>query len=142
MAEKVKFVNELKLDFDQRHRSKRLDIKRIGWVARFFRLQVGDVKAWRTANGIHVKIWVKEKLHPLFAVLVQSLMGDDYARCAYNACRVLNLMANPSKHGYPPIAFDCWNVLYYKKVTKGEVVSQEKFDEKLTEKLRRELIGK
>jgi len=135
---KVKFTNELKLDFDQKHRSKRLDIKRIGWVARFFRLTVEDVEAWRTAKGIHVKITLKEKLHPLFAVLVQSLMGDDYARCAYNACRVLNLMANPQK--YSDIAHDLWNVLFYKKLVQGEVVSQEKYDPKLTRKLRKELI--
>jgi hypothetical protein len=135
---KVKFTNELKLDFDQKHRSKRLDIKRIGWIARFFRLTVQDVEAWRTAKGIHVKITLKEKLHPLVAVFIQSLMGSDYAREAYNGCRVLNLMANPQK--YNDIAHECWNVLYYKKLVQGEVVSQEKYDPKLTRKLRKELM--
>jgi hypothetical protein len=137
MAEKLKFTDELMLDFDQKHKSKRMDIKRIGWIVRFCRLTVEDVKAWRTANGIHVRIQLKEKLHPLIAVLIQSLMGDDYARCAYNACRVLNLTVNPDK--YSDTAHETWNVLYYKKLFEGEVVSQEKFDGKLTEKLRREL---
>jgi hypothetical protein len=138
MAEdKIKFVNELKLDFDQKYRSKRMDIKRVGWIARFCRLTVEDVKAWRTANGIHVRIQLKENLHPLIAVLIQSLMGDDYARCAYNACRVLNLTVNPDK--YSDTAHETWNVLYYKKLVQGEVVSREKFDPKLTNKLRKEL---
>jgi len=138
MAGKIEFTNELKLDFDQRHRSKRLDIKRIGWVARFLRLTVEDVQAWRTANGVHVRIWIKERLHPLLVVLIQSLMGDDYARCAYNAVRVLNLMAYPDRYG--EVAHECWNVLYYKKLVGGRVASEEKPDPKLTRRLRDELI--
>lgn len=134
---KVKFTNELKLDFDQKHRSKRIDVKRIGWVARFFRLTVLDVKAWRTANGVHVRIWLREKLHPLVAVLLQSLMGDDYARCSYNACRVLNLTANPDR--YSETAHELWNVLFYKKLVDGRVASVEVYDPKLTGRLRREL---
>jgi hypothetical protein len=131
---------ELKLDFDQKHKSKRLDIKRIGWIARFFRLTVEDVKGWRTTNGIHVRIWIKENLHPVVTVVMQSLMGDDYARCAYNACRVLNLTVNPDK--YSDVAHEIWNVLFYRKYVEGKVASQEVFDPKLTRKLIEELIGK
>jgi hypothetical protein len=135
---KIPFTNEIKLDFDQKHRSKRLDVKRIGWVARFCRLTVEDVKAWRTSNGIHVRIKIKEKLHPLIAVLIQSLMGDDYARCSYNAVRVLNLMKHPER--YSETAKGLWNVLFYRKYVGGKIASEEKFDKRLTSRLRRELV--
>jgi hypothetical protein len=128
-------MSELKLDFDKKNK---LDIKRIGWVSRFCRLTVKDVKAWKTKNGIHIRIWIKEKLHPLIVVLIQSLMGSDYARECYNACRVLNLTINPEK--YSKTAHEIWNVLFYKKIYKGKVVSEEKFDKKLTKKLKKELV--
>lgn len=131
-------VNVLKLDFEEGNPQKSMSIPRIGWVARFCRLTVEDVRAYRTAKGVHVVVRVREPLHPLIAVLIQSLMGSDYAREAYNAVRVLNLMASPDK--YDAVAHDCWNVLYYKKLVGGRVASEERFDPELTEALRRELI--
>ena len=134
----VRPVNVLKLDFDQRNPQKRLSIPRIAWVARFCRLTVEDVRAYRTANGVHVVIRVREPLHPLIAVLVQALMNSDYARECYNAVRVLNLMSSPEKYG--DVAHDCWNVLYYKKLVRGEVASEERPDPRLTRRLRRALL--
>jgi hypothetical protein len=136
----MRYTDELKLDFEQKNPQKRLSINRVKFVAQILRLKIVGAEAYRTANGIHISLKTAEKMHPIFAVQVQTLMNSDYARESYNVIRTYNLTMK--KHRYPPTAFDCWNVLYYKKVTKGEVVSQEKFDEKLTEKLRRELIGK
>lgn len=137
MAE-LRPVNVLKLDFEQENPQKSMSVPRMAWVAKFCRLTVQDVKAYRTRKGIHVVIRVREALHPLIAVLIQSLMGSDYAREAYNAVRVINLMSSPDK--YDKVAHDCWNVLYYKKLVGGEVASEERFDPKLTEELRRALI--
>ena len=133
-------MSEIKLDFEQKNPQKKMNVKRIAWIARFFRLAVRDVKAWRTKNGIHVKIWIKEKLTPIMTVLIQVHMGDDYARSAYNTVRVLNLMANPEN--YSQTAHELFNVLFYKKLVKGEVASEERYDAKLTKKLRTELIEK
>ncbi|MEM2946277.1 MAG: hypothetical protein QXI87_08030 [Thermoproteota archaeon] len=132
----MKWVNELKLDYEQKNPQKRLSIKRVGFIARKLRLTVKDVKAWRTANGIHVRITTKEKMHPITAVLIQALMGSDYAREVYNAIRTYNL----NRGGYSETAEEVWNVLFYKKLVKREVASQEKNDDKLTKKLMKELI--
>jgi hypothetical protein len=134
---KIPSTNEIKLDFD-RHEGQRLDVKRISWVAKFCRLTVENVEAYKTAHGVHVKIRLREKLHPLIVVLIQSLMGSDWKRESYNACRVLNLMKHPEK--YSETAKGLWNVLYYKKLVKGKVVSKERFDPRLTRKLKKELI--
>lgn len=131
-------VNELKLDFDQRHPQKRMSVPRMKYIARLMRLPVEDVKAYRTAHGVHVTVRLREPVHALVAVLLQSLLGSDYGKEAFCAIRVLNLMASPDK--YDKVARDCWNVLFYKKLVKGQVVSEEKFDPKLTRKLRRALI--
>jgi hypothetical protein len=134
----VKWTNELKLDFDQKNPQKRLSIPRIKFVLNLLRLPIKNVEAFRTTNGIHVKIQLKKKVHPITAVLIQALCNSDYAREAYNTIRVYNLTLNPQK--YSDIAHECWNVLYYKKLVQGEVVSQEKYDPKLTRKLRKELM--
>jgi len=134
----VKWTNELKLDFEQKNPQKRLSIPRIKFVLKLLRLPIKNVEAFRTTNGIHVKIQLKKKVHPITAVLIQALCNSDYAREAYNAIRVYNLTLNPQK--YSDIAHECWNVLYYKKLVQGEVVSQEVFDPKLTRKLIKELI--
>jgi hypothetical protein len=136
---KIPFTNEIKLDFDE-HKGQRLDVKRIGWIAKFCRLTVEDVKAWRTAHGIHIRINTREKLHPLVVVLIQSLMGSDYKRETYDACRVLNIMKHPER--YSETAKNLWNVLYYKKLVGRRVVSKERFDPKLTKKLKKELVRK
>jgi len=138
--EKPKWVDTLKLDFDPKYPQKRMSIPRIKFIMKLLRIPIKNVEAYRTTNGIHVKIWLKGKLHPITAVLIQALCNSDYAREAYNAVRVYNLTLNPQK--YSDDAHDCWNVLYYKKYVQGEVVSQEKFDPKLTRKLTEELIGK
>jgi hypothetical protein len=136
--EKPQPTDELKLDFDQRHPQKRLSIPRLKFVSRLLRLPVEDVEAYRTANGVHVRIKLKEKIHPITAVLIQSLMGSDYARECYNAIRVYNLTLHPDRYG--EVAHECWNVLYYKKLVGGRVASEEKPDPKLTRRLRDELI--
>jgi hypothetical protein len=134
----MELVSELKLDFDQKHPQKKLSIPRVKFISKLLRLPIEDVEAYRTANGIHVKIKLKEKIHPITAVLIQSLMGSDYSREAYNAIRVYNLTLHPEK--YDSVAHDCWNVLYYKKLVNGKVASEEKFDPKLTRRLKRELL--
>jgi hypothetical protein len=135
---RVEFTDELKLDFDQKHSQKRLSIPRLKFVSRLLRLPIEDVEAFRTANGIHVKIKLREKVHPITAVLIQSLMGSDYGREAYNAIRVYNLTLNPEK--YDEVAHECWNVLYYRKYVDGRVASEERPDPKLTRRLKRELL--
>ena len=126
------------LDFEEDNPQKKMSISRIGYVARKMRLPIKDAKAWRTSRGIHVRIWLKETVHPITAVLIQALMGSDYARETYNAIRVYNLTLHPKR--YSKTAEELWNVLYYKKIEKGKVTSREMFDSKLTEELRRELI--
>jgi hypothetical protein len=134
----VQYTNELKLDYEQKYPQKRMSIPRVKFVSKLLRLPIKNVEAYRTAKGIHVKIQLKKKVHPITAVLIQALCNSDYAREAYNAIRVYNLTLYPQK--YSDTAHEIWNVLFYRKYVRGEVVSQEKFDEKLTEKLRRELI--
>ena len=131
------WTDELKLDFEQGRFLKRLSVKRIGFVARMLRLPVEDVKAYRTANGVHVYIKLDAKVHPVTAVLIQSLMGSDYARECYNAIRVYNMMLNPEK--YSEVAKNCWNVLFTEKYVDGRLASKEVYDPELTERLRREL---
>jgi hypothetical protein len=133
----VEWTNELKLDFEQKNPQKRLSIPRIKFVSRLLRLPIKNVEAFRTANGIHVKIQLKKKVHPITAVLIQALCNSDYAREAYNAIRVYNLTLNPQK--YSDTAHETWNVLFYRKYVQGKVASQEKFDSELTRKLRKEL---
>jgi hypothetical protein len=134
----VEWTNELKLDFEQRNPQKRLSIPRIKFVSRLLRLPIKNVEAYRTTNGIHVKIQLEKKVHPITAVLIQALCNSDYAREAYNAIRVYNLTLHPEK--YDSVAHECWNVLYYKKLVDGKVASEEKFDPKLTRRLKRELL--
>jgi len=134
----VKLTDTLKLDFDQKHSQKRMSIPRIRFVARILRLPIKDVEAYRTANGIHVKITLKQEIHPITAVLIQSLMGSDYAKSCYDSIRVYNLTLHPEK--YSETAHESWNVLFEKKYVEGELVSREVYDEKLTRKLRRELL--
>jgi hypothetical protein len=80
---------------------------------------------------------VKEEIEPIITVLIQTLMGDDYARSAYNAVRVLNLMA-AKKGQYSNTAYERWNVLFYKKKVNGKVVSCEEPDPRLTARLLKE----
>jgi len=133
----MRYTDELKLDYEQKNPQKRLSINRIKFVAQILRLKIVDVKAYRTANGIHIRLKTAEKMHPIFAVQVQTLMNSDYAREAYNVIRVYNLTMK--KHRYPPVAHELWNVLFYKKLVQGKVASQEVFDPKLTRKLIKEL---
>ena len=133
----MKPVNELKLDYDQTNPQKTLSADRLKFVAKLLRLEIKDIKAYRTANGIHIRIVLRSPVHPLIAVTIQSLMGSDYARETYNLIRVLNLTAKPEQ--YSQTAHETWNVLYYKKLVNKKVSSQEVFDPDLTEKLRREL---
>ena len=128
----------LMLDFEEDNPQKKMSISRIGYVARKMRLPIKDVKAWRTSRGIHVRIWLKKPVHPITAVLIQALMNSDYARETHNAIRVYNLTLHPKK--YSETAKEAWNVLFYRKIVKGKVVSEEVYDPELTEKLRRELI--
>lgn len=130
----------IKLDYDKNYPQKRIGVERIGWISRFLRLTIDDVKAWKTKNGIHVKIWVKERLSPLMIVMIQSLMGSDYARESYNLVRVMNLLDKRKK--YSRVAKEHFNVLFYKKKVKGKVASKEVFSKRLTKKLRGELCGK
>jgi len=132
----MKWTDEIKLDFD-RGGQKRMSIKRIGYIARLLRLPIESVEAFRTSKGVHVKMKLKEEVHPITAVLIQSLMGSDYAREAYNAIRVYNLALNPEK--YSSTAHETWNVLFEEKYVDGRVVSREEYDDKLTKRLRREL---
>ncbi|MEM1820820.1 MAG: hypothetical protein QXU64_04450 [Thermofilaceae archaeon] len=133
----IKYVDELKLDFEQRHPYKRLSIPRIKFVAKMLRLRVRDVVAHRTANGVHVRIALEQRLHPIAAVLVQALMGSDYARETYNAIRAFNLTASPDK--YDDVVHECWNVLFHEKYVGGRLASREVFDPRLTRRLRRAL---
>jgi intein-encoded DNA endonuclease-like protein len=132
------YTDELKLDFDNENPSKTMDIERIGYVARILRINIADVEAYRTAHGIHVKIKTNGKIHPFTAVLIQTLMGSDYAKECYDAIRVYNLLAGK----FNDIAKKTWNVLFYKKLVNNEVVSQEKFDPELTRKIKEEVIQK
>jgi hypothetical protein len=136
---KAQYTNELKLDYEQKHPQKRMSISRIKFVSKLLRLPIKNVEAYRTANGIHIRLELKGQVHPITAVLIQSLYGSDYARETYNAIRVYNLTVNPEK--YSDTAHELWNVLFYKKYEQGEVVSEEKFEEKLTKKLRKELCS-
>jgi len=133
MSEDLVFTDEILLDFDNSHPGKALDVERIGYIARKLRLEFKEIKAYRTANGFHVYMKLKEKVHPITAVLIQALMGSDYAREAYNAIRVYNLLAFPER--YPPYMWQAWNVLYKEKYVDGKLVSKEEYDEELTKKL-------
>ena len=133
LDEDIVFTDEILLDFDNNHPGKMLDVERIGYVARRLRLEFTDIKAYRTANGFHVYMKLKEKVHPITAVLIQSLMGSDYARETYNAIRVYNLLAYPGR--YPEYAWHVWNVLYKEKYVDGKLASKEEYDEELTKKI-------
>jgi hypothetical protein len=128
-------MSELKLDFEQKNPQKRLSISRLQFISQILRLTILKVKAYRTTNGIHVRLETKEKMHPITVVMVQTLMGSDYAREAYNAIRVYNL----EKGNYSREAKELWNVLFYKKKIAGQVASQEVYDPKLTRKIERKL---
>jgi len=125
----------LKLDFDNKYKSKRMDESRIGWVCRFIRLDVRDVKAWKTKHGTHVKIWTGRRLSPLMAVMVQALCNSDYARECYNLVRAINLLDKEKK--YSKAVSESFNVLFYKKMAGGKVVGMEKFDPVATKRLRK-----
>lgn len=131
------YVGEIMLDFEEENPQKRLSIPRLGFVARILRLNIEDVKAWRTAKGVHVRIKLNGTMHPVTAVLIQSLMGSDYARECYNALRVYNLVAGRETS---ETAKQMWNVLWYRKIVDGEVVSEEKYDSELTRALMEELM--
>lgn len=128
-------MSELKLDYEQANPQKRLSIGRLQFISKMLRLTILEVKAYRTTNGIHVRLKTKEKMHPFTIVMVQTLMGSDYAREAYNAIRVYNLETGK----YSREAKELWNVLFYKKKVAGVVASQEVYDPKLTWKIKRKL---
>jgi hypothetical protein len=117
----------IKLDYDR----KTIPVYKIDWITRFFKLIVKDVKVWKTRKGTHIKIEVEQKIHPITITLIQSLMASDYRREAYNALRAYQL---DEKKG--SAIKQNWNVLYYKKKIAGEVVSEEKFDEERSKRLK------
>ena len=125
----------LKLDFDRNYPQKRMEVERIGWVCRFVRLDVRDVKAWKTKHGTHVKIWTGRRLSPLMAVMIQALCNSDYARECYNLVRAINLLDKRKK--YSKTVGESFNVLFYKKMVGDKVVSVEKFDPVSTRRLRK-----
>lgn len=123
----------IKLDFDK----KELPMVRINYVFKLLRLRLRDVKIYKTRKGWHVKIEIKERIKsPITLTLIQALMGSDYRRETFNMIRAYNL---DKKKG---AIKEAWNVLYYKKLVKGKIVSEEKFDEKTTKMLRGLLCGK
>lgn len=125
------------MDFDTNYKQKRMDVKRIGWIFRFLRLKTTDIFVYRTKHGIHVKIWVEQKLQPLMTIMIQALCNSDYARECFNLVRAVNMLDKNKK--FNKTIKECWNVLFYKKIVNNKVVSKEKFDSRLTNKLRGEL---
>jgi hypothetical protein len=126
-------TDEILLDYDNDHPGKILDIERIGYIARKLRLKFTEIKAYKTSNGVHIHMKLKNKIHPVTAVLIQALMGSDYARETHNAIRVYNMLAHPEK--YKPEMWQLWNVLFEEKYVDGKLTSKEEYDEELTKKL-------
>lgn len=98
----------LKLDFDRPTLPAKFDAH----LFRCARLWGVTVTVWwarRTARGWHVGIHLREKLPPMTAVAMQSALGDDKARVAYNIMKV--------SRGKPAdIRAGLWNVLYREKI--------------------------
>lgn len=138
-------ITEIKLDYD----GKRLPIRRINYVYKILRMNLKDVKVYKTIRkwkplkrkpdyGWHVKLKVMENIPIYHLVSIQTLMGSCYKRECYNFIRVVNLLTRKITG---PITQN-WNVLYSKKKIGGKVASVEKFDKQMTEKLRERLKWK
>jgi hypothetical protein len=130
-------VSELRLDFDKHYPQKRLNISRVCFIARMLRLTIISVEATKTKNGKHVRIIIAEKIHPVTQILIQALMNSDYAREVYNVIRVFNLLKPDAN--YSSVAAQRYNVLFYKKLVGGKVVSWEEPDPVLSERLMKRL---
>jgi hypothetical protein len=98
-------------------------------------LEFEDVFGYRTTKGVHLRAWFSTSTWGRLrnesalsfddnVLVVQSQLGDDPRRQAFNAARVSRGVPN-------------WNVLWNVKLRNGVVVSRERQDPIWTERFRR-----
>lgn len=102
-------------------------------VFKMFRLRVVDVRVCSTKKGYHIYIECineMENVHYVYRDIsfIQLALGDDYKRACYNYIRGLHIDDMTS------------NILFTKKYNgKGELISEEVYDEEKTNELKRAL---
>jgi len=94
-------MKTLKLDLDGKN-GINVFLNRI-WLVKWLGLAVVKVKVYGTVNGYHVRLYCDNDIQPFQAVLIQSILGDDYKR---TACNMLKLERGSKKQ---------WNPLFKKK---------------------------
>ncbi len=82
-----------------------------------------DVRKTSHSNGYHIRLFVKNKIPPLYLVMVQLSLGSDPKRDCLNFRRIIELKLK------------VWNILYRDKLTgRGDYTSHEKRPDKRTAK--------
>ena len=122
-------MSVVKLDIDR----KKIDLQRINIVHQLITywrdMKFRSARVYKTKNGWHVHLEYEMKVSDRDVILMQSLMDSDFKRETLNYIRV-----GSRKYG------DDWNVLFAKKSEykigkKMKVVSRERYDRVLSEKL-------
>jgi len=82
-----------------------------------------DVRKTSHSDGYHVRLFVKNKIPPLYLVLIQLSLGSDPNREARNLQRIVEMKLQD------------WDLLYRDKLNgRGEFTSHEKRSDKRTAK--------
>ena len=82
-------MTELKIDFDA-PTVPRDFVARLTMLVRLHRLSVVAVCYRQTVHGWHVRVFVAQRVAFMRVILLQSLLGSDWKREAYNSRRALN----------------------------------------------------
>ena len=95
---------------------------RIAFIERHLELSISEVQVHDTNKGYHIYLYFEKEIPDMAIVAIQAILGSDWRRETYNARRVTN--------GTP-----AWNVLFIKKSKDGKVISEEKFNQAITDAL-------
>lgn len=115
-----------KVDYDT-HKNP-INLKKIKLTLQYLKqrsYEVTSIKAFETGRGHHLRVWTNGIDIPAYTVLrIQAMFGDDPIRQRFNMRRVRRRE-------------DGWNVLWNEKWRNGKLLSNEMFDERLTQQIKR-----
>ena len=98
------------------------------WIMKGFGLKTTNVMVYQTTHGYHVILELDNEIDNVKAVFMQLALGSDYRREVFNFLRIERGCLD-------------WNVLFKEKYRVNKLgqkitVSEEKYDPKLTKKVR------
>lgn len=95
----------IKLDID-RKRVGRAPFRRLDFLCRVLRLHREAILTYRTANGWHILLFVRERVSPPIVVAMQAIAGSDWRRETFTLQKARRL------HGVSRYWRERYNTLY------------------------------